>query len=156
MGRKQKWHPVWYMSLSSILIGSNSHQKDKQYVGITLLTIRQTYNGTLACLLFCQPCHTKRGLWDTSGQQRPDQTAHLWSNLTLCMLGNFACFFVVWIFFIFKLTSFKKIFHEYHQSVQIRSNILSGLIWVQINCKGYQQMTKVTTSGDRVKPLLAS
>ena len=32
---------------------------------------------------------------------------------------------------------------------QIRPDILSGLIWVQTVCKGYQQMTKVTTSGER-------
>ena len=48
-------------------------------------------------------------------------------DLTLCMLGNFACFFVIWGFFFFffffcfffKLTFFfKKIVQEYHQSVK--------------------------------------
>ena len=28
---------------------------------------------------------------------------------------------------------------------------MSGLIWVQTVCKGYQQMTKVATRGQRVK-----
>ena len=28
---------------------------------------------------------------------------------------------------------------------------MSGLIWVQTVCKGYQQMTKVATSGERDK-----
>ena len=35
--------------------------------------------------------------------------------------------------------------------IQIRPDILLGLIWVQTICKGYQQMTKVATSGERVK-----
>ena len=30
---------------------------------------------------------------------------------------------------------------------------MSGLIWIQTVCKGYQQMTKVVTSGERVKAL---
>ena len=38
------------------------------------------------------------------------------SNLTLCMLGNFACFFVVCRLFT-KMNFFKKIFQKYHQSV---------------------------------------
>ena len=47
----------------------------------------------------------------------------------------------------YKINFFKKIFQEYHQSV----NILSGLIWVEAVCKGYQQTTKVTTSRERVE-----
>ena len=47
----------------------------------------------------------------------------------------------------FKIKFFKKFFQEYHQSVkqliQIRPDILSGLIWIQTVCKGYQQMTLV-------------
>ena len=35
--------------------------------------------------------------------------------------------------------------------IQIPPEVLSGLIWVQTICKGYQQMTKVATSGERVK-----
>ena len=30
--------------------------------------------------------------------------------------------------------------------------MLSGLIWIHIVCKGYQQMTKVATCKERVKP----
>ena len=33
---------------------------------------------------------------------------------------------------------------------QIRTDILSVLIWVQTVCSGYQQMTKVAASRDRV------
>ena len=35
--------------------------------------------------------------------------------------------------------------------IQIRRDILSGLIWVQTVYKGYQQTTKVVVSGQRVK-----
>ena len=35
--------------------------------------------------------------------------------------------------------------------IQIRPDILSGLIWVQTVCKGYQQITKVAPSEQRVK-----
>ena len=42
---------------------------------------------------------------------------------------------------------FKNPFQEYHQCqtvwIQIRPDILAGLIWVQTVCKGYQQMTLV-------------
>ena len=79
--------------------------------------------------------------------------------LTLCMLGNITCFFVICGFFFLKLTfskkkkKKKKIFQENHQCqtglIQIRPNVLSGLIWVQTVCKGYQQMTNVATSGER-------
>ena len=34
--------------------------------------------------------------------------------------------------------------------ILIRPDILSGLIWVQTVCKGYQQMKKVATSKERV------
>ena len=77
--------------------------------------------------------------------------------LTLCMLGNFACFFVVCgFFFFFKLTFSKKIFQEHHQGVkQIGSRsgpmFLSGLIWIQTICKGYKQMSKFATCVERVE-----
>ena len=35
--------------------------------------------------------------------------------------------------------------------IQIRPDILSGLIWVQTVCKGYQQMSKVAASEQRVQ-----
>ena len=49
-----------------------------------------------------------------------------------------------------------KILQEYHQCqtvlIQMRPDKLSGLIWVQTVCKGYQQATTVTmaTSRERV------
>ena len=48
----------------------------------------------------------------------------------------------------------KKIFQEYYQCqmvwIQIRTN-MSVLICVQTVCKSYEQMTKVTTSKERLK-----
>ena len=35
--------------------------------------------------------------------------------------------------------------------IQVRTDILSVLIWVQTVCKGYQQTTKFTASKERVK-----
>ena len=68
--------------------------------------------------------------------------------LTHCMLGNFSCFCCC------LLTSFKIIFFEKILSgtlsecqtvwTQIRTDILSVLIWVQTVCKGYQQTTKAS------------
>ena len=81
------------------------------------------------------------------------------SLLTLCMLGNFACFFVICGLFYF---FFKLIFKTNLSGIpsvcqivwiQIRPNILLGLIWVQTFCKCYQQTTKVAISGERVKQI---
>ena len=76
-------------------------------------------------------------------------------HLTLCMLGNFACFFFchLWIFFLNKL--FQKCLSGIPSEcqtlwIQIRPDVLSGLILVQTVCKGYQQTTKVANSGERV------
>ena len=61
--------------------------------------------------------------------------------LTCYPLGNFSCFFVVCRFFL-KINFFEKKNQEYHQCqtvwIQTRPDILSGLIWVQTVCKGYQ------------------
>ena len=50
--------------------------------------------------------------------------------------------------------SFKSFFQKQNQCqtvwIQIRTYILSVLIWVQTICKGYQQTTKVTLSKERV------
>ena len=66
----------------------------------------------------------------------------------VCML-----FCRLWIFFLNKL--FQKMFQEYHQCqtvwIEVRLDILLGLVWVQTVCKGDQQMTKVATSGEIVK-----
>ena len=81
------------------------------------------------------------------------------------MQGNFACFLVVCgfifkiIFFFFFFFFFKKLSgipSEYQTVwIQIRPDILSGLIWVQTVCKSNQQTTKVATSGERVKLLIS-
>ena len=46
---------------------------------------------------------------------------------------------------VFKINFFRKFFQEYHECqtvwIQIRPDILSGLIWVQTVCIGYQKMT---------------
>ena len=69
-------------------------------------------------------------------------------DLTLCMLGNFACFLVVCGLFL-KLTLSKK--SECKTVwIQIRPDFLSGLIWVHTVCKGFQRTTKVATSRERV------
>ena len=65
-------------------------------------------------------------------------------SYTFCFLGNiFHAFCRLQIFF--KIIYFEKFFQEYHHSqtvwIQIRPNILSGLMWVQTVCKGYQQTT---------------
>ena len=47
----------------------------------------------------------------------------------------------------FKISFFEKFFQECHQCqtvwIQIRPDILSGLIWVQTVCRGNQQMTLI-------------
>ena len=53
-------------------------------------------------------------------------------------------FVVIYRFFSSKINLFKKFFHEHYQfQIQIRTDILSFLIWIQTVCKGYQQSTKV-------------
>ena len=46
-----------------------------------------------------------------------------------------------------KTNILEKLFQEYHQCqtvrIQIRPDILSGLIWIQTVCKGYQQTALV-------------
>ena len=81
---------------------------------------------------------------------------------TLCMLGNFACFFVICGCIFFKLAFSKKKKKKKNSGIpsefqtvwiKIRTDVLSGLIWVQTVCKGYQQTTIVATSGESVKYL---
>ena len=60
--------------------------------------------------------------------------------LTLCMLCNFHDFFE-------KKTFFKKFFQEHYQ---FGYDLLSGLIWVQTVCTGYQQMTKLAAGKEKV------
>ena len=63
--------------------------------------------------------------------------------LTLCMLGNFSYFLSPADFFkIFKKKIFSGVPSECQTDwIQIRTDILSVLIWVQTVCKGYQQRT---------------
>ena len=66
-------------------------------------------------------------------------------------------FCCLWIFFFFSINFFEKKSLSGIPSLshtiwmQIRPNSLSGLIWVQTVCTGYQQMTKVATGRERVK-----
>ena len=69
----------------------------------------------------------------------------------------FACWLILHAFchlliFFFELAFPKKYFRNQTVWIQIRSDVLAGLIWVQTVCKGSQQTTKVTTSGERVIP----
>ena len=63
--------------------------------------------------------------------------------LTLCMLGYLYAVLSPNDFF--KVNLYKIFFQEYHQCqkiwIQIRQDVLSGLIWVQAVCKSYQQIT---------------
>ena len=64
---------------------------------------------------------------------------YMWLNrLTLCMLDNFACFFVACdIFFNFLKKILSEILSECQTVwIQIRPDILSRLIWIQTVCKG--------------------
>ena len=73
------------------------------------------------------------------------------------MLGNFSCYFCRLLTFV-KLNFFKR-FHEYEYYQNVKqfgsrsgpTDDSVGLIRVQTICNGYQQMTKVTASKDRVK-----
>ena len=63
------------------------------------------------------------------------------------MVGNFSCL-------CFRLLTFLK-FNFFKKAVwsHFRTNVLLVLIWVKTVCIGYQQMTKVATTKERVKHL---
>ena len=71
----------------------------------------------------------------------------------LCMLNKFP-WFCLRLLIIFKINIFKQFFQEYHQCrtvwIQIRPDILSGLVWVQTDCKDYQQTALASGSSDIV------
>ena len=72
---------------------------------------------------------------------------------TLCMLGNFSCFSCRLL--TFQILTFQKILSGTVSECQIvwihiRTDILLVLIWVQTDCKGYQQTTKIAASKERV------
>ena len=70
--------------------------------------------------------------------------------LFLCVLGTLSCFCCP-LLSSFKIKLSNKFFQEQMVWIQIRIHILLLLIWVQTVCKGYQQMTKVAASKERVK-----
>ena len=57
------------------------------------------------------------------------------AQLTHCQLGDFACYFVLPSTDSLKIYFFEKFFQEYQRCrtvrIQIRPDVLSGLIWVQ-------------------------
>ena len=67
---------------------------------------------------------------------------------TLCLLGNFPCFFCRLLIFFFKINAFEKHLSDISSEcqtvwIQIRPDVMSGLIWVQPVYKGYQLTTLV-------------
>ena len=78
------------------------------------------------------------------------------------MLGNF-CTFVL-LYFLSSADFFQnQLFQKFLSGTQsecqtvwnqIRTDVLSVLIWVQIVCKGYHQTTKVVASKERFKPIV--
>ena len=79
-------------------------------------------------------------------------------KLIACFLILHAFFVVCWYIFFFQIKLFHKILSEIPSEchtvwIQIRPNILSGLIWVHPVWKDYQQ---ITTSRGRVNSLSAS
>ena len=67
------------------------------------------------------------------------------SRLTLCPPGKFLPLFLHLIFF-FQNQLFRRILSGIQAEcqtfwVQVRPDIWSGLVWVQTDCKSYQQMT---------------
>ena len=77
-------------------------------------------------------------------------------NLTLCLLGNFSMLFCRLLFFQIQL--FRKILSGIPSEcqtvwIQIRPNLLLGLIWVQTVCESYQQTTPV---GEELSPVSSS
>ena len=82
---------------------------------------------------------------------------HYFANvlyLSICMLGNCSCFYFRLLTF-FKI-KYLKINHQGPPSecqtvwIQIKTDILLILIWVQTVCKGYCQTTKLSTGMQRV------
>ena len=66
----------------------------------------------------------------------------LCSLVTLCVIGNFACLVLS---FLEKFSTCQTVW------IQIRTDMMSVLIWVHTVCKGYQETTKVAASKERIK-----
>ena len=69
--------------------------------------------------------------------------------LTLCMLGKICMLF--YLFIVCGFFFFNFFFQNYLSGIPSECQTIWIQIWVQTVCKGYQQMTKVATSGERVR-----
>ena len=68
-------------------------------------------------------------------------------SLHLCMLGDFS-------YITFRLLFSKHAFRNTIRGIQIRTDVLSVLVWIQTDCKGHlyiSETTTVTASKERVK-----
>ena len=77
----------------------------------------------------------------------------LLQSLVLCTLGNFSCFpclLLTFFIFFFQKDLSGTLSECQTVWIQIRTDIMSILIWVQTVCNCYQQTTKVGTSKSRV------
>ena len=80
-------------------------------------------------------------------------------NIQLCMLGNFHSFkFCCRLLTFFKINFKKNLSGKLSVCqmvwIQIRTDVVSVLIWVQTVCKGYEQMTKVAASKEGASALI--
>ena len=118
-----------------------------------VVSLSKTVNPSLVLVQPSKPCHyiTERLLIGHKKSNQIKQTKQYGMRaqppLTLSPLGNFSCFFLSSADF-FQNQLFRKILSGIPSEcqtdlIQIRPNILSGLIWVQSVCKGYQQTTLV-------------
>ena len=82
---------------------------------------------------------------DGTGKNFSDTIFTVRMTLTFCMYVNFSCFYCSLLSFQNKLSMSGTPSEDQMIWIQIRTDILSVLIWVQTVCKGYQQMTKVTS-----------
>ena len=70
----------------------------------------------------------------------------IYNSLTLCLMGNFSCFLLITYFFqnqLFGKTLSGIPLECQRVWIQIRTDILLGLIWVETVCKRDQQRTLV-------------
>ena len=86
---------------------------------------------------------------------RKELCSDKFTMLNLCMLANFACFYLSADFFLQNM-HFQKIISGIPSEcqtvwIQIRPDILSGLIWVQTVCTGHQQTKKEAAANKELK-----
>ena len=105
-------------------------------------------------LLVCTKCSTIIILAGTKAFLPSSFFAFYVQALTLCMLGNFSCFCCCLLIF-FKINLKKKnsgtLLECQTVWIQIRTDRMLVLIWVQTVFKDHQQTTKFATSKERVK-----